>query len=150
MKRRSFLFLAGVLLLAVLLASCSFGGITQKSFVDGKNAPQLDPADIESVTLSAPGSETHILFTAEQIEHFAALFSASTVKIIEGATTPDYVVTVTLKNGTEFHLDDSENDLEVYFSKIKGKSDFTRNNDIKISNDELIHYLKDTLGKESP
>ena len=147
MKRIASFFI-GVLLLAVLLCSCFLGGITQKSFVDGKKAPQLDPSDIESVRLQHPGSETDILFTTEQIEEFAALFNDSLVHIRDGGTTPDYFLTVTLKNGTEFRLDDTGSILAVYFKKIAGSSDFKRNYDIKIENDELIQYIKETLQEE--
>ena len=141
-------FFAGILLLAVLLCSCFSGGITQKSFVYGKKAPQLDPSDIESVTLSCPGSETVVVFTTEQIEEFTALFNESVVHIRDGGTTPEYVLTVLLKNGTEFHLDDAESILEVHFKKIAGKLDFEHNYDIKIENAELIQYIKEALQEE--
>jgi hypothetical protein len=125
------------------------GGITQKSFVDGKKAPQLEPSDIESVTLRHLWSETDILFTAEQLEEFTALFNDSIVHLRDGGTTPDYVLIVILKNGTEFHLIDSESILEIQFEKIEGNSDFERNYDIKIENDELIQYIKETMQEET-
>ena len=60
-----------------------------------------------------------MLFTAEQIEEFAVLFNDSTVRIRDGGTTPEYVLVVILKNGTEFYLIDSESVLEIRFKKLK-------------------------------
>ncbi len=148
MKRIALSFIC-ILLLAASLCSCFLGGITQKSFVDGKKAPQLEPSDIESVTLRHLWSETDILFTAEQLEEFTALFNDSIVHLRDGGTTPDYVLVVILKNGTEFHLIDSESILEIQFKKIEGNSDFERNYDIKIENDELIQYIKETMQEET-
>lgn len=101
------------------------------------------------MTLRHLWSETDILFTAEQLEEFTALFNDSIVHLRDGGTTPDYVLVVILKNGTEFHLIDSESILEIQFKKIEGNSDFERNYDIKIENDELIQYIKETLQEET-
>jgi hypothetical protein len=39
--------------------------------------------------------------------------------------------------------------LEIQFEKIEGNSDFERNYDIKIENDELIQYIKETMQEET-
>ena len=133
-----------LLLFAVLLCSCSSGALTQDAFKDGKNAPQLNVSDIQSVKKGFTASDARETFelTEKQIGRFVALFNESTVRILKGETTPDYYLLVELKNGTSFRIEESETNLAVYFTRIAEEATFTQKNDIKIESSDLKQFIE--------
>ena len=132
MKTMKHTALLTALVLCFALCACA-GNPTgyDQSFRDGASVPQMSASAVDSVVLFDLITREQKTLTTAQVEEFVSLYNKSTVKYLEVGTTPDYIVTITFKDGTTLKLSDEEDRLEVGYYKIV--------------NSELVTFIKGLL-----
>ena len=136
--KRIFSVTAALLLLSLLLCSCTYNGAAFK-LKNGSTVPRLAEDRIESIRVWRQGNENDRDLTEEEISTFTSLFNAATVQLVCGASTPVFGAQAVLKDGTRFRLgDEGSGRLEIQFNEEIVGSTY-----INILSDELWQFLKD-------
>ena len=136
--KRLIILAAAAVLLSFLFCSCGYNGAAFR-IRNGRTVPQLSEDKIETVRVWSTDNTEGRTLTDEEISDFTSLFNASKVKLVQGATTPDFGAQVTLKDGTVFWLLDEESGrMEVQF-KGESTGDLTY---IFIIHEDLWQFVK--------
>ena len=139
-NRHLIIVIAALILLSTLFCSCGYGDAAFR-IRNGRTVPQLSEDKIETVRVWSTDNTEGRNMTEEEISDFTSLFNASKVKLVQGASTPDFGVQVTLKDGTVMSaVDEGSGRLEVQF---KGESTGDHLTYINVVSEELWQFVKD-------
>ena len=142
-NRHLIIVIAAIILLSTLFCSCGYNGAAFR-IRNGRTVPQLSEDKIETVRVWSTDNTEGRTLTDEEISNFTSLFNASKVKLVQGASTPDFGVQVTLKDGTVMSaVDEGSGRLEVQF---KGESTGYLTY-INVVSEELWQFVKDCAQK---
>ena len=126
-----------VLFALIFLCGCGDERYTVDKFKDGQTVPELEEKSVEAVHV---GDKR---LTGQTLSEFLEIYNRSTVKFVDGGTTPDVQVFIFLTDGTRFCLDLVSSDaVEVRFDGVRTEQE------IKLENPSLVEFIRSLVPKQ--